>query len=109
MFMRKSIFVVLSFLLSEYVNAHPSVSIIMDSKGNVYYSDLKQVWKIDTQGKKNAVVTGVHTHELYLDASDNLYGEHLWYNGEQADTWSHYVWRLSPDGKLDKIKPSTVG
>ncbi|MBI3481746.1 MAG: hypothetical protein HY015_02000 [Bacteroidetes bacterium] len=88
---------------------HPSVSIIMDSKGNVYYSDLKQVWKISTNGKKTIVVNGVHTHELFLDEADNLYGEHLWYNGEKANTWGYYVWKLSPDGKLEKIIPPTEG
>ena len=89
--------------------SHPSVSIVMDSKGNVYYSDLKQVWKIDTQGKKSIVVQHVHTHELYIDKHDNLYGEHLWYNGESVNTWGYYVWQLSPLGKLEKIIPPTEG
>lgn len=89
--------------------SHPSVSIVMDSKGNVYYSDLKQVWKIDTQGKKSVVVRGVHTHELYIDKNDNLFGEHLWYNGESVDTWGHYVWKYSSDGKFEKVIPDTEG
>lgn len=89
--------------------AHPSVSIVIDSKGNVYYSDLKQVLKIDTDGKKTVVVNGVHTHELFLDEADNLYGEHLWYNGEKVNTWGHYVWKLSVSGKLEKIIPPTEG
>ena len=100
--------VILFFMLS-WVTAHPSVSIIMDSKGNVYYSDLKHVWRIDVHDKKSVVVQNVHTHELYLDKEDNLYGEHLWYNGEAANTWGHYVWKLSFDGKLDRIKPATIG
>ncbi len=95
--------------MSLGVAAHPSVSIVMDSKGNVFYSDLKQVWKIDTKGKKTVVVNGVHTHELFLDEADNLYGEHLWYNGEKANTWGYYVWKLSVDGKLEKIIPPTEG
>lgn len=98
-------FVFFSWILS----AHPSISIVMDSKGNVYYSDLKHVWKIDTQGKKSIVVHHVHTHELYLDKDDNLFGEHLWYNGESVDTWGHYVWQLSSSGKLEKVIPSTKG
>lgn len=100
------------FLLMSMINdgfAHPSVSIIMDSKGNVYYSDLKQVLKIDVQGRKSVVVKNVHTHELFLDEGDNLYGEHLWYNGESSNTWGHYVWRYSPDGKLEEIIPATAG
>lgn len=31
--------------------AHPGIGIVMDSKGNVFYTDLKQVWKIDPLGK----------------------------------------------------------
>ncbi len=76
---------------------------VIDSRGNVFYSDLKQVWRISPDGNKSVAVPNVHTHELYLDAKDNLYGEHLWYNGERLDTWGHYVWRRSPDGRVERI------
>ena len=62
--------------------AHPGIGIVKDRKGNIYYTDLKQVWKIDKSGTKTMVVNNVHSHELYMDAEDNLYGEHLWYNGK---------------------------
>ncbi|MBX2961431.1 MAG: hypothetical protein KF687_02895 [Cyclobacteriaceae bacterium] len=96
-------------LIAICVFAHPGVGIVMDSKGNVFYTDLKQVWKIDTKGKKSVVVHNVHTHELYMDERDNLYGEHLWYNGEKLDTWGHYVWKYSADGKFEKIIPDREG
>jgi hypothetical protein len=83
--------------------AHPGIGIVMDSRGNVYYTDLKHVWKVATDGTKSIVVRNVHTHELYMDADDNLYGEHLWYEGEATDRWGHYVWRLSSDGTLQTI------
>lgn len=89
--------------------AHPGVGILEDSKGNVFYTDLKQVWKITPDGKKSVVVRNVHTHELYMDDSDNLYGEHLWYNGEQKNTWGHYVWKFSASGRFEKIIPDTEG
>ena len=104
----RDVIAVILILMSLTVVAHPSVSIVMDSKGNVYYSDLKQVWKI-ASGKKSIVVPGVHSHELFLDEADNLFGEHLWFNGEKANTWSHYVWKLSPNGKIEKVFPETVG
>jgi len=95
------------FLLSFAVAAHPGIGIVKDSKGNIYYTDLKQVWKISLDGRKTTVVPGVHTHELYIDVNDNLYGEHLWYNGESKDTWGHYVWCLKNSGELVKeIKPT---
>lgn len=83
--------------------AHPGIGIVKDSKGAIYYTDLKQVWKIAADGKKQVVVPGVHTHELYIDSLDRLFGEHLWYNGERLDTWGHYVWRLDPSGVLDTV------
>jgi hypothetical protein len=91
------------------VLAHPGVGIVMDSRGNVYYTDLKQVWRIAPDGTKSVAVLDVHTHELYVDAEDNLYGEHLWYEGEATDKWGHYVWRLSAQGKLEKIIPPRAG
>jgi hypothetical protein len=89
--------------------AHPGVGIVMDSKGNVYYTDLAQVWKIEPSGKKTSVVKNVHTHELYLDTNDNLFGEHLWYEGEKTDKWGYYVWELTSTGALKKIIPNTEG
>jgi DNA-binding beta-propeller fold protein YncE len=89
--------------------AHPGIGIVMDSKGNLYYTDLKQVLRIDNQGRKTIVVPNVHTHELFLDKEDNLFGEHLWYNGEALDTWGHYVWKRAANGTIEKIIPDTEG
>lgn len=97
------------FLLSSIAYAHPGVGIVEDSRGNVYYTDLSQVWKISTDGSKSIAVPRVHTHELFIDESDNLYGEHLWYNGDQKNTWGHYAWRLAPNGKFEKVIPETEG
>ncbi len=105
----KSVFILLFLLDAAMHYAHPGVGIVMDSKGNVYYTDLSRVWKIDTRGKKSVVVQGVHTHELYMDQQDNLFGEHLWYNGEQVDTWGHFIWKYSAEGKIEKIIPDMEG
>ncbi|HYC86863.1 MAG TPA: hypothetical protein VEB86_16640 [Chryseosolibacter sp.] len=83
--------------------SHPGVGIVMDSKGVVYYTDLQHIWKIGTDGKVRIAVRNVHSHELFLDRNDNLYGEHLWYEGEATDKWGHFVWKLAPDGAFQKI------
>lgn len=81
---KRPLLLFLLLILNWYaVQAHPGIGILEDSKGNVFYTDLKQVWKISPSGEKTVAVPGVHTHELYLDGDDNLYGEHLWYTGEQ--------------------------
>lgn len=46
----------LILLPSSVVLGHPSISILMDIKGNVYFSDLIQVWRIDPLGEKSIVV-----------------------------------------------------
>src|SRR5690242_4534644 len=100
-----------TILLTATAFAHPSVSVVVDSKGNVYYSDLKQVWRVDAQGTKSVVVPNVHTHELWLDSSDALYGEHLWYTGPQdgSGKWFHRVWQRSADGHMTDVVPTTEG
>lgn len=83
--------------------AHPGVGIVRDAKGNIFYTDLKQVWRLAPDGTRSLAVPQVHTHELCLDAAGNLYGEHLWYEGERTDRWGHRVWRLGTDGSLGDV------
>lgn len=45
---------------------------------------------------------GVHTHELYIDKSDNLYGEGGYYDA-QANNFYHYLWVYTPGGKIDTV------
>ena len=89
--------------------AHPPVSVVIDSRGNVYYSDLEQVWRVAPNGTKSVAVPDVHTHELYLDAQDNLFGEHLWYEGDATKKWGHYLWKRDAAGRVSRIKPRTEG
>lgn len=107
--MIRALWLTSALLAATVLSAHPPVSVVIDSRGNVYYSDLSRVWRIDPDGKETVAVKNVHTHELALDAQDNLYGEHLWYEGERTGKWRHYVWRLSPDGKLQRVIPSREG
>lgn len=96
-------------LLAGPLDAHPGTGIVRDSRGNVYYTDLARVWRISPAGERSVAVPNVHTHELYVDSLDNLYGEHLWYEGERTDRWGHRVWRLSPDGSLTDFIPARRG
>jgi len=104
---------VVSFLLlllfSLPVAAHPGIGIVIDHQGNVFYTDLRQVWKITPSGQRSVAVPGVHTHELALDAAGNLFGEHLWYEGDATKKWGHYLWRLAPDGNVSRVIPATEG
>lgn len=108
--MMKSIILTFSFLLIlTAAKADPGTGIVIDSKGNLFYTDLVNVWMIKPDGSKSIAVPNVHTHELYISPNDELFGEHLWYNGEQLNTWGHYLWKRNADGTIIKIKDSTAG
>lgn len=96
-------------LFAAKLAAHPAVSVVIDARGNVYFSDLERVWVQSPDGTRRVAVPKVHTHELCLDAAGNLYGEHLWYEGDATKKWGHYVWRRSPDGTITKVVPNTEG
>lgn len=80
---------------------HPGVGIVKDSKGNIFYTDLKDIWKI-SGGVKQVVVFDVHSHELYIDKYDNLFGEGGDYNPE-SEKFYHYLWVYRRDGQLDTV------
>jgi hypothetical protein len=112
MYLKKQLqylFLFIGLFIAKQINADPGNGIVADKNGNIFYTDLSQVFKIDALGKKTVVVPGVHTHELYMDGAGNLFGEHLWYNGEASNTWGHYVWKRNVDGKVVKVKNDSPG
>ena len=108
--MYKQIILILCLIFcTTNIEAHPPVGIAIDSKGNVFYSDLEHVWKITPNGTQTIAVKDIHTHELFIDEEDNLYGEHEWYEGEATDKWGNYVWCLSKDGVFEKTIQDVEG
>lgn len=88
--------------------AHPPVSIVMDSRGYVYYSDFENVWRISPTGDRSLAVIGVHTHQLYVDGENRLFGEDE-RNDDATGRPYHRVWRLDPDGTLTDVIPFRPG
>ena len=109
MIIRLAVSILLLAGLSPAAFAHPGTGIVEDARGNIYYTDLEQVWRIAPDGSRSVVVPNVHTHELHLDSAGNLYGEHTWYQGEATDRWGWRAWRRSPDGRIAVDVPPTVG
>lgn len=99
-------FVILLSLLALPLFAHPPVSVVLDAQGNLYYSDLEQVWQVAPDGRKSVAVPNVHTHELYLDAEGNLFGEHLTYEREK---WFVSVWKRDPKRRIVYAIPRREG
>lgn len=101
----------LLFLLIGYFQAfsHPGIGIVYDGKNTIYYTDLAHVWKLDTEtGKSEIYLQNIHTHELYLDKSGNLYGEHYWYL-ESEEKFKNYIWKVNANGEFHKIRVEQYG
>jgi hypothetical protein len=105
----RRLLLILFFLAAAPLLAHPAVSVVIDARGNIFYSDLERVWMQLPNGTRQVAVPNVHTHELAIDAAGNVYGEHLWYEGDATKKWGHYVWRRAPNGRIDKVIPPTEG
>ena len=87
--------------------AHPASGIVLDHAGNIFFSDLETIWKIDTNGKLSvfrAGVSGRHVHELAIDEQDNIYGADLSYESQK---FISDIWKMTPDGKFEYLLEPT--
>jgi len=98
-----------TFFVAHGLLAHPGVGIVRTKGGVVYFTDLSHVWSLSPRGEKTIAVRNVHTHELYLDENGDLFGEHLWYEGDATKKWGYRVWRLGADGTLSDVVTAREG
>lgn len=104
---RITISFVLVVIFAVIANSHPASGIVVDSKGNVYFSDLETVWRVDPSGKLSVFRDGVrgrHVHELAIDQHDQIYGADISYVSE---TWVSSVWKMTLDGKITYLLEPT--
>ena len=93
----------LFFILSIYIYAHPGIGLIYDGDQTIYYTDLAQVWRLNIiSGEKDIAVADVHTHELFLDSTGALYGEHYWYD-KSEQVFKHRIWKLDTQGRVTQL------
>lgn len=96
--------------LAPGIRAHPATGIVVDRKGQIYFSDLEAVWKLGTDGKLSlfrAGVSGRHVHELAIDEQDNIYGADISYE-PATKKWISDVWKMTPEGKLSYLLEPTT-
>lgn len=89
--------------------AHPATGVVVDTAGNIYFSDLETIWKINTQGKLEvfrAGARGRHVHELSIDDQDNVYGADVSYNSSTKG-WISDVWKMTPEGTFTYLLDPT--
>ena len=90
-------------------SAHPPRGVVVDGRGQVYFSDLTSLWKVDAQGRLvRARPAGErHTHELAIDAEGAVHGEDSYYD-PATGAYRAAVWRLAPDGRFSWLLPPTA-
>src|ERR1041385_6024659 len=100
--------VVLVCLLSATAQAHPAWGIVVDHEGQVYFSDLKTVWKIDAQGKLSIfrAADDRHTHELNIDEAGNVYGVDNSYDSATQRFFTA-IWKMTPGGSFSYLLAPT--
>lgn len=98
-------FVILACALIAH--AHPATGIVVDSKKNIYFSDLETVWRIDPSGQLTEFRRGHrgrHVHEIAIDKDDNIYGADVSYVSEK---FVSSVWKMTPNGNLTYLLDPT--
>lgn len=101
---------VVILLLAPATPAHPATGIVVDRKGQVYFSDLETIWKLDANRKLSIFrpgVSGRHVHELTIDDQDNIYGQDISYEPATKKFISD-VWKMTPEGALTYIVAPTT-
>jgi len=96
----------LCLLPYAHVSAHPGWGIAVDQQGQVYFTDLKTVWKIDAQGKLSPFRTSSesHTHELNVDEAGNVYGAENSYDPATKRFFGG-IWKKTPAGEFSYVLP----
>jgi sugar lactone lactonase YvrE len=97
----------LTIFLFDSAAAHPAWGIAVDQQGQVYFSDLETVWKIDARGKVSIFRAGKdHIHDLNLDEAGNLYGAENSYDSATQRFFSA-VWKMTPSGDFSYLLAPT--
>ncbi|HKS28753.1 MAG TPA: hypothetical protein VJS44_13090 [Pyrinomonadaceae bacterium] len=111
--MRRALFIILLALVpllfpAAEALAHPSWGIAVDNQGQVYFSDLKTVWKIDARGAVTVFRAegDRHTHELNVDEAGNVYGADNSYEPTTKRFFSA-IWKMTPAGSFSYLLPLT--
>ena len=100
---------VVVFLSASNIPAHPAWGIVVDSRKQIYFSDLETIYKIDAQRKLSIFrigVSGQHIHDITIDAEDNIYGVDNSYN-PQTETYPRALWKMSIQGEFSYLVSPT--
>ena len=99
----------ISVFLTDDAGAHPAWGIAVDRQGQIYFSDLETIWKIDAQGRLTvfrAGASGRHIHDLNIDEAGNLYGADNSYE-PATGRFISATWKMTPAGDFSYLLSPT--
>ncbi len=92
---------VLLFALTGALNvlAHPGYGLDVDSRGNIFFSDVhrRTVWKLGAAGNLSPFARDRWAHALCVDDQDVVWIE------EEVNNTQYRVWRIAPDGTATSV------
>lgn len=99
----------LGWLPLAQVNAHPAWGIRVDSEGEIFFADVEanRIWKISRRGTLVPIIKGKHSHDLFLDQADNLFGEHVYYEAATG-RWLSSQWEFKEKERLIELSAPTA-
>ena len=85
---------------AESVRAHEGWGIVVDRKGQIYFSDIptNTIWRITREGKLEAFLSNRHSHALVLDEDGSIYGTQ-----EHHAAAIGSVWRIEPESSVSNF------
>ena len=77
------------------LTGHPGWGLVTTSSGDIYFTDILNgygnVWKIGKEGNAKIALSNLHSHDLFLEDREVLWGcDHRYLN--KTDEWESRVW-----------------
>lgn len=98
----------LALFLALPAFGHPAWGIVTNAAGDVYFTDLITVWRIDHVSGALSVarpgVEGTHVHDLAVDRAGNVYGPAYTYVSEAAG-YRTGIWKIDTSGRVTILAP----
>jgi hypothetical protein len=82
-------------LLIATAFGHPGDGIVADGQGDVFYSDLAQVWQLRDGADPTVVIAHVHSHQLHWSSDGRLVGEDVRHVADGH--FKRRLWSWQPD------------
>lgn len=96
--------VTLMVMMPSIASAHEGWGVVVDARGRVYVTDIpaNTIWRISTDGRRDAVGRDIHSHALALGTDGAVYGSHASLIAPVVA-----VWRLDSSGRFTDVIPPT--